>query len=76
MYQVQYSLLEKIRPLIDQAKELEKQIHRKQQGEKSANWVLKAAEDAELELDEDLQYEVHDQLGQKAKQKKQLSGMT
>ena len=36
-YQVNYTLLEKIRPLIDQAKELEKNMHRKTQDEKSAN---------------------------------------
>jgi ATP-dependent RNA helicase DDX24/MAK5 len=75
-YIIQYNLLEKIRPLIEQAKDLEKDIHKKHQNEKNANWVLKFADDGELELDEDLQLEVHDQLGKKAAGRKQLGEMT
>lgn len=72
LFGVSYNLLEKIRPLIDQAKELEKDIHRKQQGEKSANWVLKQAQQADLDLDDDIQMELHQQLGQKAAKREEL----
>ena len=66
MYPLKYSILDKMRPLIEQAKELEKQMHVKSKDQKSANWMLKTAQDAELELDEDLQYELHEKLGVKA----------
>ena len=76
MFNINYTLLEKIRPLIDQAKELEKSMHRKTQEEKSANQVLQWAQDADLELDEDLQYEVHGQLGAKAAKRSELMSMS
>lgn len=58
--------MDKIRPLIDQAKVIEKTIHKKEANQKSANWTLTMAKEADLELDEDLQFEVHEQLGNKA----------
>lgn len=54
MFQVKYSALDKIRPLITQAKELEKSIHQRKQSEKSANWMVKSAQEADLPLDEEL----------------------
>lgn len=41
MYQVKYTMLEKMRPLITQAKELEKTVHQKKEREKQANWMVK-----------------------------------
>ena len=58
-YEVKYNVLDKIRPLIDQAKVIEKQIHKKEANAKEANWTLTMAKDADLLLDEDLQFEVH-----------------
>ena len=66
MYQVKYGVLDKLRPLITQAKDLEKGIHRSKQNEKSATWMMQTAQDADLELDEDLQYELREKLGAKA----------
>jgi hypothetical protein len=66
LFEVKFHLLDKIRPLIDQAKEIEKTVHRKEADEKAANWMLKAAQDAELELDEDMQIEIAEKLGSKA----------
>ena len=66
MYQVKYAVLEKTRPLITQAKELEKGIHQRKQKEKSADWMVKSAQEADLELDEELQFELQEQLGAKA----------
>jgi ATP-dependent RNA helicase DDX24/MAK5 len=40
MFDVKYTILDKIRPLIDQAKELEKSVHRTRQDEKSADWMI------------------------------------
>ena len=40
MFEVKYTVLDKIKPLIDQAKELEKSLHKTKQDEKSANWLL------------------------------------
>lgn len=65
MFEVKYNVLDKIRPLIDQAKDLEKSLHRTKQDEKSANWLIQQAKDAELELDEELQFEVQEKLGSK-----------
>lgn len=67
MYSIKYAVLEKLKPLISQAKDLEKTVHQKKQKEKSANWMMTQAKDAELELDEELQYEIQEQLGGKKK---------
>jgi len=69
MFEVKYNVLDKIRPLIDQAKVIEKTIHKKESNQKSANWTLTMAKEAELELDEDMQFEIHEQLGSKAAKK-------
>ena len=69
MYQVKYTLLDKIRPLIDQAKDLEKEIHRSKQDQKAANWMVTAAKNAGLDLDEETQYELSGKLGSKGMDK-------
>jgi hypothetical protein len=53
--------------MILQARDLEKNIHRKRQDEKSANWLITNAKEADLDIDEELQYELHEKLGKKAK---------
>lgn len=69
MYNVQYTLLDKIRPLIDATKELEKGVHKRSQNEKEANWMLHTASEAGIDLEPDMQYEVQELLGQKSKNK-------
>lgn len=66
-FEVQFNVLDKIKPLIDQAKDLEKTIHHKNMEEKSANWMLHTAEEAELCIEEDLQHKLHSQLGEKGR---------
>lgn len=55
---MKYGVLDKIKPLIDQAKKLEKTIHKKQSNAKEANWTLGLARDAELPMDEDMQHDL------------------
>ena len=43
MLDVKYSQLELLRSVVETAKELEKDTHRKQADEKSASWLLKKA---------------------------------
>mmetsp|Transcript_17520 Transcript_17520/g.29533 ORF Transcript_17520/g.29533 Transcript_17520/m.29533 type:complete len:147 (+) Transcript_17520:1769-2209(+) len=74
MFQVKYAVLEKIKPLIDQAKDLEKSIHRNKQDEKAANWMIQASKDAELDLEEGLQYELKEKLGKKAEKNMDVLG--
>lgn len=68
-FEVKYSVLEKIKPLIDQAKTIEKTVHRTNQDEKAANWMIQAAQDADLTLDEAMQHEIAEKLGSKAKKR-------
>ena len=75
MFEVKYSILDKMRPLIDQAKELEKQMHSKARDEKAASGLIKMAQEADVELDEDLQYELHEKLGSKAQKLTEEGGM-
>ena len=58
MLDVKYAQLELMRSVVDAAKEIEKDSHRKQADEKSANWLLKKAKEADLDLDDDLKHEV------------------
>lgn len=51
---MKFTILDKLRPLIQQAKQLEKEMHVKSKDQKDANWMLKTAQEAELELDEGL----------------------
>ena len=66
MFDIKFSILDKIRPLIDQAKELEKSLHRSRTQEKDADQTIQMANDADLGIDEDMQYELAEQLGKKA----------
>mmetsp|Transcript_33627 Transcript_33627/g.51855 ORF Transcript_33627/g.51855 Transcript_33627/m.51855 type:complete len:113 (+) Transcript_33627:1700-2038(+) len=66
MFHVKYAVLEKIRPLIEQARDIEKTLHQKKQGEKTANWMLSTAKNAEIDLDEEMQLEISGKLGDKA----------
>ena len=59
-YEVKYSILEKVRPLIDQTKDLEKSMHKTKQDEKTANWMLSAAKECDLDLDDDVKYEIQE----------------
>jgi ATP-dependent RNA helicase DDX24/MAK5 len=68
LFDVKYSVLEKIRPLIDQAKDIEKNVHRSRQDEKAANWMIGVAKEAELELDEGLQHELRGKLSKKLRE--------
>jgi hypothetical protein len=54
MFEVKYSILDKIKPLIDAAKEAEKTVHRSARDEKAADWMVRAANEAELPLDDEL----------------------
>jgi hypothetical protein len=45
-------------------------VHKRSQNEKEANWMLKTAEEAGIELEEDLQYEISEQLGDKKSKNK------
>ena len=67
MFDINYGSLDKLRPLIEQAKEMEKSIHQKKQDEKAANWIVQNAINGELPLDEDMKYELYQKLGKKSK---------
>jgi len=41
-------------------------MHRTNQDEKSANWMLQAAREADLDLDDEAKYEIQEHLGLKA----------
>lgn len=58
LFPVKYSVLDKVRPLIEQTKDLEKKMHKTRQDEKAANWMLTAAKDADLALDDEAKYEI------------------
>ena len=74
MLDVKYGQLELMRKVVKAAKELEKDTHRKQADEKTANWVLKQARDADLTLDEDLKHEIQEKLSGKKRTHKQKGG--
>ena len=69
MYHVEYTMLDKIRPLIAATMELEKSVHKRSQNEKEANWMLHTASEAGIELEADMQFEVQELLGTKSKNK-------
>lgn len=58
MYSVSYTTLSKLEPLVNAAKEFEATLHRKDQDHKSASWILRAAQNADLDLDDNLQQEI------------------
>ena len=47
MFEINYGSLDKLRPLIEQAKDMEKSIHQKKQDEKAANWIVQNAIDGD-----------------------------
>jgi ATP-dependent RNA helicase DDX24/MAK5 len=68
---VKYSTLEIMRPLVQGAQELEKTNHRQKADEQAANWLLKTAKSADLDLDDDLKIEVQQKLHGKKRQREQ-----
>jgi Fe2+ or Zn2+ uptake regulation protein len=59
MLDVKYSQLEMLRPLIESSSQLEKETHYDKKREKSAQWIMKTAEDADLDLDDELKEEIN-----------------
>lgn len=50
-------------------------MHSKARDEKAASWLIKSAQDADVELDEDMQYELHEKLGSKAQKLTEEGGL-
>ena len=69
MFEVKYAILEKIRPLIDQAKDLEKTMHRTKQDEKAAGWMIQQAKEADLGIDEEVQLDLSSKLSKRAQER-------
>jgi len=63
LYPLSYVQLSKLEPLIDTAKKFEAALHKTDKEKKSANWLLKAAKDADLALDENLELQIKETLG-------------
>lgn len=55
-YPIQYIQLSKLEPLVEAAQKIESALHRNDKEKKSANWLIKAAKDADLTLDDNLKY--------------------
>ena len=53
--------------MIKTAKEVEAAMHRKDKEQKSAQEMIKIAKSADLELDEDMKFEIGEKLGKKLK---------
>ena len=53
-YSVSYMQLSKLEPLVEAAKKFESALHKVDKEKKSANWLLKAAKDADLTIDDNL----------------------
>jgi hypothetical protein len=58
-------MLEILRKVVKTAQELEKVSFKEKTDDKTASWVLKAAQDADLLMDEDLKLEVNQKLSSK-----------
>lgn len=63
MYPLSYMQLSKLEPLIDAAKKFEAALHKNDKEKKSANWLMKAAKDADLLIDENLKSQISETLG-------------
>lgn len=63
LYPLSYVQLSKLEPLIDTAKKFEAALHKTDKEKKSANWLLKAAKEADLALDENLELQIKETLG-------------
>lgn len=62
-YPVSYVQLSKLEPLVEAAQKIESALHRNDKEKKSANWLLKAAQDADLTLDDNLKVQIAETLG-------------
>ena len=58
MLDVKYSQLDNLRPLIESSSQLEKSTNQDKKREKSAQWLMKTADEADLDLDDDLVTEI------------------
>ena len=58
-------MLEILRKVVKTAQELEKVSFKEKTDDKTASWVLKTAQDADLLMDEDLKLEVNQKLSSK-----------
>ena len=73
MLDVKYAKLELMRPAVNAAIDSEKTFHREHADQKAASWVLKTAKEADLTLDDDLQYEIQEKLGTVSGKKRRRS---
>lgn len=62
-YPISYVQLSKLEPLVEAAQKIESALHRNDKEKKSANWLLRAAKDADLALDENLHHQITETLG-------------
>lgn len=69
-YPIQYIQLSKLEPLVEAAQKIESALHRNDKEKKSANWLLKAAKDADLALDDNLKVQIAETLGHDGGQSK------
>lgn len=65
-YQISYLQLSKLEPLVEAAKKFESALHKSDKEKKSANWLIKAAKDADLMLDDNMKAQITETLGDKA----------
>jgi hypothetical protein len=54
-----------LEPLVEAAKQFESALHKTDNEKKQANWLLKAAKDADLALDDNLKVQIQETLGGK-----------
>ena len=59
-----YVTLSKLEPLVEAGKKFESALHKNDREKKSANWLLKAAKDADIALDENMKLQIQETLGQ------------
>lgn len=64
-YPISYVQLSKLEPLVEAAKQFEAALHRTDADKKQANWLLKAAKDADLTIDDNLTAQINETLGGK-----------
>lgn len=57
-YPISYVQLSKLEPLVEAAKKFESALHKTDSEKKEANWLIKAAKDADLTLDDNLKVQI------------------
>ncbi len=62
-YPISYVQLSKLEPLVEAAQKIELALHRQDKEKKSANWLLKAAKEADLAIDDNLKFQIAETLG-------------